>query len=108
VKKTKAWTRLVTVNKKVNKKRWTYQKAWSALIDLGADASTLDHYKPLTQQDMHVSTAVMEPNAPGQQDTSLPWFWTVQIPVTNKGNSSSKNLLNKGMSDNHQDMALEH
>jgi hypothetical protein len=59
VKKTKAWTRLVTVNKKVNKERWTYQKARSALIDLGADASTLDHYKPLTQQDMRVSTTVM-------------------------------------------------
>lgn len=96
VKKTKAWTRLVSVNKKVNKERWTYEKARSALVELGADATILDHYKPLTRQDMRVSTAIMEPNAAGQRDASLPWFWTIRIPATKDRNASSENLLSEG------------
>lgn len=99
VKKTKAWTRLVTVNKKVNRHRWVYEKSRAAMIRLGADTETMQEYRTLTRDDCRVSTAVMMPNKSGERDAKLAWFWTLRPPEssdhTSEGQSGGE-LLNEG------------
>ena len=80
VRKTKAWTRLSTVNQKLHKERWVYEKARLAMMQLGASSTDLELYRPLTREDTRVSTAIMKPNQPGQRDASLAWFWTISKP----------------------------
>lgn len=99
VKKTKAWTRLITVNKKVNQYRWTYEKCRSAMVQLGAEKDILRFYQPLAREDCKVSTAVMMPNKSGQRDITLAWFWTLPSSETSSGYSdqpSGGELLNEG------------
>jgi hypothetical protein len=71
VKKTRAWTRLMAVNKKLNQQGWVYDKAQTTMIKLGAGVSDLGKYKALTKADVAVSTAVMKPNMSGQRDAAL-------------------------------------
>jgi hypothetical protein len=54
---------------------WTRRK----MVDLGAGAETLDRYKILRHTDLKISTAVATPNAPGQRDVRLSWFWNMDI-----------------------------
>lgn len=99
VKKTKSWTRLVTVNKKVNQHRWAYEKCRAAMIRLGADDNLLGIYRTLTREDCKVSTAVMMPNQSGQRDITLAWFWTLPSSDTRVGymdEPSSGELLKEG------------
>lgn len=79
VKKTWSWTRLMAVNQKLNLHRWVYNKARKALIELGADARIQNRYKELTADHLKVSTAVVEPNASGQRDIHLAWFWNMNL-----------------------------
>lgn len=98
VKKTKAWTRLISVNKKVNQHRWVYEKSRAAMIRLGADADMLG-YKTLTRDDCKVSTAVMMPNKPGERDATLAWFWTLPPPESTDKASEAQSggeLLKEG------------
>lgn len=99
VRKTKAWSRLLTVNKKVNEHRWVYNKCRSAMIRLGAEESVLETYKELTREDCKVSTAVIMPNAPGQRDATLAWFW--KLPNQNESGvsevDSEGGMLREGM-----------
>ncbi|KAG2130938.1 uncharacterized protein EDB93DRAFT_1094576 [Suillus bovinus] len=48
-------------------------------LDLGHDQ--LQKYKPLLHKQLKVSTAVGDPNAPGQQNESLAWFWSIEIDM---------------------------
>ena len=49
------------------------------MLDLGADASLLDRYKVLEQQDLKIDTAVITPDVRGQRNKSLPWFWSMDV-----------------------------
>ena len=49
------------------------------MIDLGADASLLNRYKVLERRDLKTNTSVIAPNVCGQQNKSLPWFWSMDI-----------------------------
>lgn len=81
VKKTKSWTRLITVNKKLNAQRWIYKKCRLAMIELAGGETEIPEYRELTREDVRVSTAVMKPNQAGQRDASLAWFWTLPYPT---------------------------
>lgn len=89
VKKTRSWKRLMNVNKKLNFHRWVYNKARKALIALGMEDELLAFYQPLEREDLHVSTAIWQPNAPGQRNISLAWFWNLNLGPRD----SSDNLL---------------
>lgn len=95
VKKTKAWTRLLKSNQKLNKQRWIYMKARSAMMALGANAEEMRQYQILTPEDVRVSTAVAEPNLSGQRDVSLAWFWTLP-EVTGETTGKKDQLLEEG------------
>lgn len=79
VKKTRSWTRLMNVNEKVNFHRWVYNKARKALCRLGASDALLNHYQQLSAEHLRVSTAVVEPNASGQRNINLAWFWNMNL-----------------------------
>ncbi|KAG2128379.1 uncharacterized protein EDB93DRAFT_1256678 [Suillus bovinus] len=48
-------------------------------LDLGH--GQLQKYKPLLHEQLKVSTAVGDPNARGQQNESLAWFWSVEVDM---------------------------
>lgn len=79
VKKTRSWTRLMKINQKLNFHRWVYNKARKALLALGADERLQSIYQPLTSEQLRVSTAIMQPNAAGQRNINLAWFWNVNL-----------------------------
>lgn len=81
IKKTCSWTRVTGVNKKLNYQRWVYTKARRAMVTLGADAALLKQYQVLKREDLRVSIAIMTPNAPGQRNVSLAWFWNLDLGV---------------------------
>ncbi|KAF8266109.1 hypothetical protein EI94DRAFT_1701995 [Lactarius quietus] len=50
-----------------------------AMVDLGASDNLLEWYKILRRQHMSVKTSVIAPQVRGQQNTRLPWFWSMDV-----------------------------
>ncbi|KAG1800537.1 hypothetical protein EV424DRAFT_1332098 [Suillus variegatus] len=48
-------------------------------LELGQDQ--LQKYKPLLREQLKISTAVGDPNARGQRNESLAWFWSVEVDL---------------------------
>ncbi|KAG2079006.1 hypothetical protein BDR04DRAFT_997556, partial [Suillus decipiens] len=38
-------------------------------------------YKPLLREQLKVSSAIGDPNARGQRNESLAWFWSVKVDL---------------------------
>jgi len=54
-----------------------YSRSRNAMLSLGMELETLDSlYKPLTKDDISVSSAVSDPNVAGSSRTKLSWIWT--------------------------------
>ncbi|KAF8264127.1 hypothetical protein EI94DRAFT_1594473 [Lactarius quietus] len=49
------------------------------MVDLGASDNLLEWYKILTWQHLSVKTSVIVPQVQGQWNTTLPWFWTMDV-----------------------------
>ncbi|KIK75636.1 hypothetical protein PAXRUDRAFT_172166 [Paxillus rubicundulus Ve08.2h10] len=49
------------------------------MISLRADEDTLVQYWALEKDHLKVSTAVLDPNARGHQDSTLAWLWTMDV-----------------------------
>jgi hypothetical protein len=77
--KTSAWAEVHAVEATVQHHARVYTHAQKALVDLGASTSLLDRYKILRRQDLSVKTSVIAPHVPGQQNETLPWFWTMDV-----------------------------
>lgn len=92
VKKTRSWKKLMAVNKKLNFHRWVYNKARNALIALKPGDPLLEVLLPLEQEQLRVSTAIFQPNAPGQRNITLAWFWNLNIGPRDEND----NLLAEG------------
>ncbi|KAG1730990.1 uncharacterized protein EDB91DRAFT_1252435 [Suillus paluster] len=43
-------------------------------------------YLPLKKEDLKASSAVADPNARGQRDTTLSWFWSLDVQGDTSGN----------------------
>ncbi|KAG1727888.1 hypothetical protein EDB19DRAFT_1642736 [Suillus lakei] len=50
-------------------------------MQLEAGQDQLQQYKPLLCEQLKISTAVGDPNARGQQNESLTWFWSVEVDL---------------------------
>ncbi|KIK74698.1 hypothetical protein PAXRUDRAFT_174911, partial [Paxillus rubicundulus Ve08.2h10] len=50
-----------------------------AMISLGAEEDTLVQYWELEKDHLKVNTAVSDPNAQHHQDSSLAWFWIMDV-----------------------------
>lgn len=77
--KTRAWSEVHAVESTVQHHARVYMRARQAIVDLGADAEMLDRYKVLRRQDLSTKTSVIAPDVRGQRNTSLPWFWTMDV-----------------------------
>jgi len=77
--KTCAWAEVHAVKSTVQHHAWVYNHMRKSMLDLDAEASLLDWYKSLEQQDLRIDTTVIVPNVHGQWNKSLPWFWSMDV-----------------------------
>jgi hypothetical protein len=64
-------------NKNIQRLKRVYNHARKAMVRLGASENTLEHYQVISDEDLHVSTAIREPRVTNAADTELSWIWTV-------------------------------
>ncbi|KAG1830857.1 hypothetical protein EV424DRAFT_1470239 [Suillus variegatus] len=82
---TRAWTQVRSVETAVNLHARIYSKCRSQLAKL-PDHDLLKKYLPLKKEDLKASSAVADPNARGQRDTTLSWFWSLDVQGDTSGN----------------------
>ena len=77
--KTHAWAEVHAVDSTVQHHARVYNCARQAMLNLGADTSLLDRYRVLERQDLRIDTTVIAPEARGQRNKPLPWFWSMDV-----------------------------
>lgn len=77
--KTRSWDEIHQVDGSVRHHARMYCRARAAFIRLGADASELARFQPLTRTQLTVTTARIDPSLRGQRDSSLAWFWSMDV-----------------------------
>ncbi|KAG2105107.1 uncharacterized protein F5147DRAFT_775427 [Suillus discolor] len=82
---TRAWTQVRLVETAVNLNASIYSRCRSQLAKL-PDHDLLKKYLPLKKEDLKASSAVADPNACGQRDTTLPWFRSLDVQGDTSGN----------------------
>ncbi|KAG1880692.1 hypothetical protein C8R48DRAFT_668103 [Suillus tomentosus] len=66
-------------------------RAWAQqLVKLEA-YNTLEKYRELEKKDLKTSVAVVDPNAWGQRNSTLPWFWSFEV----QADSTSSDWMTK-------------
>ena len=74
---TRAWDGVNVLNRELRTQRRIYNHARNILISLSDNkASVTLQYKILSKEDCHISTVISTPNAAGQSQKGLAWFWT--------------------------------
>src|SRR6267154_1214912 len=79
---TRAWSQVKSVENKVSLCASIYQKSRKQMIKLGVEDHLMEKYEPLLREHLKVTTAVADPNARGQRNESLAWFWSVDFDST--------------------------
>jgi hypothetical protein len=77
--KTRSWDEILQVDGSVRHHARMYCRARAAFVRLGADASELARFQPLTRAQLSVTTARIDPSLRGQRDSSLAWFWSMDL-----------------------------
>lgn len=78
VQTTRAWTQVHSVENVISYNAAIYSKCRKQLGKLGAD-QLFEKYKKLDKGDLKASTAIADPNARGQRNSTLPWFWSLDV-----------------------------
>jgi hypothetical protein len=73
--KTRARGAIKGINTQISLHCQVYSHCRSRLIDLGADALTLQQFRELRKEDIKASTAVLNPNVAGSTSLHLAWIW---------------------------------
>ncbi|KAG1870546.1 hypothetical protein C8R48DRAFT_670889 [Suillus tomentosus] len=60
-------------------------RAWTQLAKL-PDHDLLKKYLPLKKEHLKANAAVADPNAHGQRNTTLAWFWSINVQGDTSGN----------------------
>ncbi|KAG1904482.1 uncharacterized protein F5891DRAFT_1183902 [Suillus fuscotomentosus] len=79
--KTQAWSQVTSVQQAVSLHASIYTKTRKQMMKLEPGQDQLQKYKPLLREQLKISTAVGDPNARGQQNESLAWFWSVEVDL---------------------------
>ncbi|KAG1850662.1 hypothetical protein F4604DRAFT_1499435, partial [Suillus subluteus] len=87
---TRAWARVHSVDKILHLNAQMYSKCRSQLVHLGAD-DLLAKLRPLEKADLKATTVVADPNACGQRNSMLAWFWSIDV----QGDSTSNDWMNE-------------
>ena len=85
---TRAWNQVNVVSKVVALNAKKYSVCRTQLSQLGA-AELLKKFLPLKKGDLKASSAVADPSARGQRNSTLPWFWSLNI----QGDSSDSDWM---------------
>lgn len=87
---TRAWSQVHSVECIINLNSTIYKKCHAQLSKLGAD-QLLEKYPELLKSDLKTTSAVADPNTQGQRNSTLPWFWSLDV----QGDSVSNDWMNK-------------
>ncbi|KAG1863871.1 hypothetical protein F4604DRAFT_1928984 [Suillus subluteus] len=79
--KTRAWSQVTSVQQAVSLHASIYTKTRKQMMKLELGQDQLQKYKPLLHEQLKISTAVGDPNAQGQRNESLAWFWSVEVDL---------------------------
>ncbi|KAG9315556.1 hypothetical protein JVU11DRAFT_3180 [Chiua virens] len=74
-----AWDKVTSVQNIVHCHGAMYCCMRTQLEQLGANQNTMSPYPLLLNADLKVMWAVADPNAHGQRNSTLPWFWSTNI-----------------------------
>lgn len=85
---TRAWNQVNAVSKAVALNAKKYSVCRTQLSKLGAD-QLLEKFLPLKKGDLKASSAVADPSARGQRNSTLPWFWSLNV----QGDSSNSDWM---------------
>ena len=77
--KTRSWDEILQVDGSVRHHARMYCRARAAFIRLGAGTSEMARFQPLTQAQLSVTTARIDPSLRGQRDSSLAWFRSMDV-----------------------------
>lgn len=77
--KTRSWDEILQVDGSVRHHARMYCRARTAFVRLGADASEMSRFQPLSRAQLSVTTARIDPSLRGQRDSSLAWFWSMDV-----------------------------
>jgi hypothetical protein len=89
---TRAWNQVNVVSKAVALNAKKYAVCRTQLSKLGA-TELLTKFLPLQKGDLKASSAVADPSARGQRNSTLPWFWSLDV----QGDSSDSDWMTECM-----------
>ncbi|KAG0699572.1 hypothetical protein DFH29DRAFT_877228 [Suillus ampliporus] len=75
---TRAWVQVHSMEQVINLNSMIYKKYQAQLSNLGAD-QLLEKYRVLEKSNLKATSAVADPNAQGQRNSTLPWFWSLDV-----------------------------
>ena len=78
-RKTRSWDEILQVDGSVRHHARMYCRARIAFKRLGADELEMARFQPLTRTQLSVTTARIDPALRGQRDSSLAWFWSMDV-----------------------------
>ena len=81
---TRAWDTIHALDNSLGHHRHVYNSPIQALRSLRADREVMDQFQEIHAKDMNASTIVMDPNAAGQRNKLLPWFWNSIVSTNTK------------------------
>ncbi|KAG1853045.1 hypothetical protein F4604DRAFT_1933503 [Suillus subluteus] len=87
---TRAWAQVHSVDKILHLNVQMYSKCRSQLVHLSAD-DLLAKLQPLEKADLNATTVVADPNARSQRNSTLAWFWSIDV----QGDSTSNDWMNE-------------
>jgi hypothetical protein len=89
-KLTRAWTQVRSVKWVIRLNAMIYTKCQAQMENLQAHG-LLEKYLRMDKSHLKATAAVAEPNARGQYNAALPWFWSLNV----QGDSVSSNWMNE-------------
>ncbi|KAG1882030.1 hypothetical protein C8R48DRAFT_767001 [Suillus tomentosus] len=77
-KSTRAWTQVHSVERVIRQQTMIYSKCRAQLGNLQAH-NLLEKYLRMERSHLKATAAVADPNARGQRNSTLPWFWSLDV-----------------------------
>ncbi|KAG1767881.1 hypothetical protein EV702DRAFT_979832 [Suillus placidus] len=87
---TRAWAQVHSVDRILHLNVQTYSKCRKQLVHLGAD-DLLAKFRPLEKANLKATAVVADPNACGQRNSTLAWFWSIDV----QGDSTSNDWMDE-------------
>ncbi|KAG1721469.1 uncharacterized protein EDB91DRAFT_1256493 [Suillus paluster] len=87
---TRAWAHVHLVNKVLHLNMQIHSKCCKQLVHLSTN-DLLTKYRPLEKANLKATTVVEDPNACGQRNSTLAWFWSIDV----QGDSRSNDWMNE-------------